>query len=335
MLPEVLSHALNTKALLYHERVHESRALLREALDIALEHDLVPAALRAYNNLLVGLGMMDRREERLRMEVEALDLARRRGNRQFTVAFAGMRSMSLLSNGDWDGAFALAEEWLPAEPTAQSGQALFTAWLAWAALERGERDEARRLLHLIAPGMDDTSDLQLRSVLIFRGMLLAIDEGRVDDVVSATAEEAQVLIVMGHPLQVAATVGIALDTVQQTGDVSALLPLIDIADAASAAKRARKLEAEIGRVRGVAASLAGDHDDAADHFGKALSAARNLDENLDTARVLAEYARALASAGRVDEAEPLADEARKLFVQMGAVRALERLDAGVPARATA
>ena len=129
--------------------------------------------------------------------------------------------------------------------------------------------------------------------------------------------------------------GIALDTLQERGDVSALLPLIDLADGAPAAKRSRRLEAEVGRVRGVAASLAGDHDEAVDQFGKALSAARNLGEGLWTARVLAEYARALAAADRADEAEPLAAEARDLFEQMGAVRAIERLDAGLPARATA
>jgi len=334
-LPEVLSQALNTKALLHFDRLHEARALLREALDVALEHDLVNAALRAYNNLLVDLGMMDRREERLRLEVEALDLARRRGNRSFAVSFGGMRSMSLLSDGDWEGAFALADEWLPTEPTAQSGQAFFTAWLAWAALERGDREGARRLLQLIAPGIDDTSDLQLKAVLVFRRMLLAIDEGRLDDLVEAATETAQVLITMGHPMQVAATVGVALDVLQQTGDVSALLPLIDLADAAPRAKRSRLLEADIGRVRGVAASLAGDHDEAADHFARALSAARNLGEGLWTARVLAEYARALVRAGRADEAEPLADEARGLFEQMGATHATERLDTAMPARATA
>ncbi len=63
VLPEVLSHALNTKALLRMGGPHESHALLREALDIALAHDLVQAALRAYNNLMVVCYTMDRREE--------------------------------------------------------------------------------------------------------------------------------------------------------------------------------------------------------------------------------------------------------------------------------
>ena len=63
VLPEVLSQALNTKALLLHRAAARGRALLREALEIALEHDLVFAALRAYNNLMVVCYQMDRREE--------------------------------------------------------------------------------------------------------------------------------------------------------------------------------------------------------------------------------------------------------------------------------
>jgi class 3 adenylate cyclase/tetratricopeptide (TPR) repeat protein len=336
-LPEVLSQALNTKALIYMDlgRPHEARALLREALDVALEHDLVSAALRAYNNLLVILGQLDRPEETRRIEIEALELGRRRGNRNFVVSFGGFRSMSLLAEGDWDGAFALGDEWLPTEPSAQPVQGFFTNMLAWAAFERGDDDEARRLLDLLAPGFDKTADLQLREVLATKRMLLAIADRRIEDVVAAAGETARLDAGMRKLTQTAKTVGIALDTLQPTGDVSALLPLIDLADAAPPGGRARRLDADVGRIRGVAASLAGEHDQATDHFGRALSAARNLGESLWIARVLADYATALVRAGRLDEAESLADEARELFERMGAVRAIERLDAAMPARVTA
>ncbi|MGE5274258.1 MAG: AAA family ATPase [Verrucomicrobiota bacterium] len=334
-LPKVLSDALNTKSLLYPERLHEARALLREALDIALEHDLVNAALRAYNNLSVLLDMMDRREEEKRNELEALELARKRGNRNFLNWFAGGRSMTLLGEGEWAEAFELADEWLPAGPTTQSGRGLATGWLAWAALERGDGGEARRLLDLIAPDIDATADQQLRAVLSWKRMLLAIADGRVDDLLAETDDQARLLDEQGYPTQAARVVGIALDTARETGDVSQLLPLVDFLDATPAGKRTRLLEADLARARGVAASLAGRHDEAADHFGRALSAARNVGELLWTARVLADYACALARAGRADEAEPLAAEAREAFERMGALRAIERLDAGMPARVTA
>jgi class 3 adenylate cyclase/tetratricopeptide (TPR) repeat protein len=336
-LPEVISQALNTKALVYMDlgRPHESRALLREALDVALEHDLVNAALRAYNNLIVILTQMDRREETRRIEIEALELARRRGNRNFVVSFGGFRSLSLLAEGDWDGAFELGDEWLPTEPTAQPVQGFFTNRLAWAAFERGDDGEARRLLDLIAAGLDETADLQLREVRATKRMLLAIADRRVEDVAAAAGETVRLDAGMRKLTQAALTVGIALDGLQPTGDVSALLPLIDLSDTASVGQRARQLEVEVGRVRGVAASLSGDHDGAVDNFAKALSAGRNLGEPLFVARALAEYATALVRAGRVDEAEPLAAEARALFEGMGAARAIERLDAAMPVRITA
>lgn len=330
-LPEVLSHALNTKALLISDRQHESRALLREALDIALEHDLVSAALRAYNNLLVGLQTMDRGDEMRRTELEGLELARRRGHRSYAIGFAGFRSQTLMWDGEWGEAIALAEDWLPTEPTALSSHAIFTLWIVWMHLERDEPAEARRLLALVVPDADTSSDHQLSMAITFKRMLIAIDEDRPDAIV----DELVHLLGDPFPRTAATVVGFALDALQETGDVSALLPLVDRVDATPTALRSRQLEAEVSRARGVAASLAGDHEAAADWFGRSLSPARNLGEVLWIARTLADYARALVRAGRADEAEPLAAEARGAFERMGAKRALARLDAGLPAAVSA
>ena len=85
-LPEVLSQALNTKSLVLAERRHESRALLNEALAIALEHDLTAAALRAFNNLVVVSIITDKPDEALRLAREGLELARSRGSRVFAAS---------------------------------------------------------------------------------------------------------------------------------------------------------------------------------------------------------------------------------------------------------
>jgi class 3 adenylate cyclase/predicted ATPase len=334
VLPEVLSHALNTKGLLFPQRPHEARALIREALDIALEHDLVDPALRAYNNLIVTVFQLDRRDERVQLEIEGVDLARRRGNLNFMVALAGTRAVTLVLEGDWDGAIAGSDDWLPREPTSQAGQANYTLWFAWMWLERGDRDEFHRLLELVAPGVDDTADQQLLAVVHLKRMLVAIDQGRLDDLVQPTTAYVEQNIEQ-FPVVASMGVGLALDALEASGDVSGLLPIVDLVDSVPAGVRSRQLEADIARSRGVAASLAGDHDGAMDWFAKALSAARNLGELLIVAQVLAGYARALVRAGRADEAEPLAEEARRAFEQMGAVRAIERLDVAMPARVTA
>ena len=64
VLPDVLSHGLNTKSLILYARgrLIEATVLMRYALDFALMHDRSEAALRAYNNLTSFLAPEDLRE---------------------------------------------------------------------------------------------------------------------------------------------------------------------------------------------------------------------------------------------------------------------------------
>src|SRR5262249_54074013 len=84
-LPELLAGALNTKSLILQHRPHESHGLLNEALSIALDNDLAAEALRAYNNLVVFLFMQDRPEQVRNVVEDALQLARRRGDRYWEM----------------------------------------------------------------------------------------------------------------------------------------------------------------------------------------------------------------------------------------------------------
>ena len=60
-LPDVVASALNTKSLIVRNHPHESEALLRQSLKVALDNDLAVEALRAYNNLHVLLSSWDQR----------------------------------------------------------------------------------------------------------------------------------------------------------------------------------------------------------------------------------------------------------------------------------
>ena len=163
-LPDVLSNALNTKSLLIragHPR--EARALIREALAVALEHDLVETALRAYNNLAVTEWEGDRREESRQTVDRAFDFARQRGHRHFAVNFAGWEVAYLIREGRWDEAFALADELFPEQPSASPMIAGMHTVLASAALDRDDHAEARRHLGLVAPEVLESADVQLRS----------------------------------------------------------------------------------------------------------------------------------------------------------------------------
>ena len=174
-LPAVLSEALNTKGMALADHPHESRALLREALAIALEHDLIRSALRAYNNLMIALWATERAEEAEALRIEALELARSRGNVNYTTWFASGRIPILQQDGEWDEAFQLAEDIGPRVEVNQGNPALARCVLAEMALERDDRDSAAAELDLVCPGLEieTATDFQQRSLVTFRETLRA------------------------------------------------------------------------------------------------------------------------------------------------------------------
>ena len=90
-LPEVLSQAVNTKAMILSNlgRVGEAGALVRYALELALEHDIPSAALRGYNNVADLEARSDRYEQAAAGYRDGLALARRVGSRQQEWMFLG------------------------------------------------------------------------------------------------------------------------------------------------------------------------------------------------------------------------------------------------------
>src|SRR5262249_8252440 len=161
--------------------------------------------------------------------------------------------------GDWDEAFELAAEWLPEEPVTHSSMTSGLGWLAWARLDRGEIDEMRRLLALVAPEVESTSDLQLRASLNFKRDLLALAEHGSAALLGRAGGWLRRVVEPGFIAPAAFMVGMALDVLQDRGGAAELLPLVDLLDATPTAHRSRQLDLEIERTRGVVASLGGNH----------------------------------------------------------------------------
>ncbi|HEX9311845.1 MAG TPA: hypothetical protein VGA30_03325, partial [Actinomycetota bacterium] len=146
VLPEVLSQALNTKALTFMavDRHQEATALLEKSLKVALAHDKFQAAARAYTNLSVMAGEMDRYEEALSYERAGVALARRfgdRGNEWFLLAHQANMHWML---GRWDDALEVAGEIPdPKEAADAKNAARIAGWTVRLLLiERGEVEEA-------------------------------------------------------------------------------------------------------------------------------------------------------------------------------------------------
>jgi class 3 adenylate cyclase/tetratricopeptide (TPR) repeat protein len=326
-LPEVLSQALNTKSLIImgkHPR--EARALVYEALNVALEHDLVAAALRAYNNVASIEWLTDRPAEARRAANGGFDFARQRGHRHYGLTFAAWEVTFLLMEGNWDDAFSLVDEFFPEQPTATEIVAQVIVFVAAALLDRGDPEEARRRLGLVSREVLDSSDLQVRSTALAHDALSAIVGGRPQHVFRACRDWIENQFLQDDPQRADDALLFASRVAREQGTVEELSELAARFDDLPELKRTRHLGAALGDAQGIVALAARDENAAIDAFSVALAAARSANDRWLIAQVISDYGLALVSFGRADEAEPLLAEAQALWEQMGAKRWLELLE---------
>ena len=332
-LPEVIASALNTKSLIVRNHLYESDALLRQALRIALDNDLVFEALRAYNNLVVLVTSHDRDEEALALLHESLALARRRGDRFWETRLTIGLCEDERLRGEWDAALERTEELPVSEAAADAVLASVVAGLTRIHIERGDDAVARTLLAKL-PTDTSTADVQMRGIALWRRYVEAELDERYDKAIAGVDESivdaadllpAQVIAELLHDAARYATLG---------GDHTAGLRVAEKVDALPATMRVRSVNAQLYRVRANAAAASGRDDEAADAYAIALANARNLGYAYWLAPVLADYGTWLVASGRDDDAAPLVAEARQLFEAMGAVLSLRRLDAVAPAATT-
>jgi class 3 adenylate cyclase/predicted ATPase len=322
----LLATALNTKAMIYAiDRPNEAHALLRGALQIALDHDLVGEALRAYNNLMVQLDQMDRADQNLTLAEKALALARQRGDRRWADIFTMSMVESYITYGRWDDADALARELDPRSLDLRA--ALTFTGCAELAFERGHDGESRRWLERFAAFRSDTSDRQWRSVHLSAQRVTAVVNHRFDDALLAAEEEIalqlsqreQDAIVAEALIRAASLVPLVTDSSPGERMLTAVLPEFQ-------EDPPRQITAAISRLAGVLAARRGDHGDAAERFGIALAPARSLGYVPWVAEILVDYAASLIADDRLDDAEPLLAEARELAEGMSWTRLLARID---------
>jgi len=169
-LPEVFSQALNSKgvALMNRERHQESALLLGHSLEVALQNELWPAAFRAYNNLGVQFYHSDRNRDGIALFSQALDHARRLGDRSEMAKAISSQIGYMQWLGLWDEALEAAHQ---TEELA-GPELLQTSWLVnrfGPAIQilsaRGELKEARRWADKFAPWLEsDQPDVRLANV---------------------------------------------------------------------------------------------------------------------------------------------------------------------------
>jgi tetratricopeptide (TPR) repeat protein len=329
-MPEILSMALNTKALILNTigRPNEGLGLLRHALAIALDHDKPSAALRAYNNVADLFNYSDEYAESDRHVTEGISLARRVGNRYWETTLLG-HCYAKFALGRWDDAMASLAE-IPVEEFAATRIGFTQGYIAFGAameVHRGDLDAASRRLERFAE-LETSADVQevtehacgAARVHLARG-----DPRQALRYAQAAIANRQALSLAHSGVKESVVTG--LEAALELGDretVEAILRVIR-----SDPLHARTLSFQAHAMRAIA-RLDGDPQEVEQAFKGAIGSFREIAFSFWMAVTLLEYGEWLTRRHRASDAKGPLEEARAIFETLGARPWEERVDAVVP-----
>jgi tetratricopeptide (TPR) repeat protein len=301
-------------------RWETSRALIRHALEIALESDVPGAITRGYNNLSVAeqrLGNLAATEE---LTLQALELARRAGDRQREWFQLGNLCDCYFHTGRWDEVVSIAEE-LP--PGLEGSAIALHVNVAGIARHRGDVATTRETLDKISP-FAHSSSFQDRIAYIQVNYNVLMAEGQPEEALDlietakidleTDAEAAWVDLVI-------AEAGLA------SGRIDRAAEAVAIVDALSPGDTGPLIRAQAARFHACVAAAESDAERAESHFKTASAAFREYGTPFYLACTDLECAEWLVTQGRVEEAAPFVTEAREIFERLRATPWLERADA--------
>jgi class 3 adenylate cyclase/tetratricopeptide (TPR) repeat protein len=334
-LPEVLSQALNTQGVIasFNGRSEQSVALLKHAFELALEHDLTRAALRAYNNLGDQLDRRDRYEEAIELHRRGLALARKAGDRIMEWRLIGELGYCLLRTGDWAESVALSAE----VPEDQIMYALSVAnTLVEIAAARGDSETARNVLSRMSD-LKDSADVQDRSTYAVLCALVLRSEGRFEEALAASEEALASLQVFGGGVSADAKIALCegLESALVLRRFETVEELLARIDAIPPGKRPPSLRAQAARFRSRLGAARGEVDGVEQGFKTAGAMFREHGLTFQLAVTQLEYGEWLAGQGRADDAGELLEEAREIFDRLEATPWLERTGRSVEAGVSA
>jgi class 3 adenylate cyclase/tetratricopeptide (TPR) repeat protein len=334
-LPEILSQALNTEGILqmWRSRPEAAIALLKHSLDIALEHDISSAALRAYQNLSDLLSRRDRHDEALELFRQGLNLGRRVGNRFHEWLVLTNMTYSLLQTGRWEEALTAVSE-IPESQMVDLDLGAMLSGVLPILVNQGKLAEAQKLLTLFA-GLESVTDVQDRAG--FAGAKAAV--------LRAEGDAEGALVAGEQALSLREQLGIAsedlkagfveaLEAALSLGDLDKVRELLAIVERLAPGELPPYLRAQATRFGARLGISSGVQEGVEAGFKSAAGMFRELGMPFWLAVTLLDHGEWLTGQGRPDEARELLDEARSTFERLEAQPWLDRLE-GLPAAATA
>jgi predicted ATPase len=326
LLPEVLSQALTTKGTLLasHGRKQEGLALMRFALDTALEHDKPSAALRASYNLADTLAQVDRYDEAIELVRDGLNQARRIGNRYWEWSFLN-QLYPHYALGEWNEALEMIEG-LPEGEWRDARQALGAVPSIGVLLNvhRGNLGEAARGVALFDE-LDASADGQEQAVYACGKARLLLADGNPSEALQFVESRLGARETFGFTQEYSKELEVtAAEAALALGDMEKLAELVASVDALPPGDGSHFLRAHSARCRAHLADRAGDAERAHRLFKGAAGLYREIGTPLFLGIVLLEHSEWLAREGRGGEAESLLSEAREIFDRLEARPWLER-----------
>ncbi len=313
-LPDVYSNALSSRAVSLQRagRMDESTVLLERALEVALEHDLGVAALRAYNNLSVAQESLDRFDQLLGVAEQGLVLSRRIGSRPQEMSWLTGSIYSLVSLGRWDEAVewadtARAMEELASLPWASSG----LLDLVPLHVRRGELAAATALMEENAwAGTSDNEELKILYAVVRAEFLRA--NGRPAEALEATADVLSGIERLGLPTPTVKR-GLAqlIEAAFDLGDLDRADELLDVIRSARPGLVTPYLRANGARLAARLASARGEDDSVESGFLAAEKTFREIAMPFETGVALVEHAEWLSGQGTDAETGPAGGRGRR------------------------
>jgi tetratricopeptide (TPR) repeat protein len=319
--PAALALALRAKAAVAHSRGHieEPGALVRRALEIALEHNIEDEAGTCFFWLSDRCFMRDEYGNALGYLDESLALARKRGDRPREWAVLAERTYPLFMLGRWDEAQSASDEFTQEQLDAGGLMLSLLESSVEIHLNRGELEGARRIFSMFSR-LEESTDVQELSCYLGSRAALHRAEGRLHDALA----DGKATIEVGRTLGIRAQStkqGIveAVEAALALGEASKVEELLALVEGVPPGSRPPYLDAQARRFR---AHMDGDpssYEAAAERF-------RHLSLPFWLAVTLLEH-------GELTGDASLLAEAREIFERLEATPWLKRLDAVAPTRA--
>ena len=331
LLPEVLSQALNTKALILNAlgRHQEALVLLAYALDTALEHEKPSAALRAYYNLAELQSQLDRYEDGAASCADGLTFSRRVGSRYWEYSFLG-QLYPFFALGRWAEAIEMIGQ-LPEDRWTELRNPFLGALGVGTSINvhRGNLAEAERMADVLAD-FATSADIQERASFNWASARIALARGDAARALEL-AETALGTQQMGFRIEFAKeSFVLAIDAAFELGDLGRVDDLLGWAESLPLGRRPQFVRAHSARFRGRLAAARGEPDEAERGLKGGAGLFRELALPFYLAVTNLELGEWLAEQKRSEEAAALVAEATATFERLEAKPWLERAAAIEP-----